>query len=481
QKLTYERDPLGEETPLLEQRLAWASILWFNMLSSDQQFFSQPPPAPWPRLAEVLSWQFESVAERGLSRDHLLMLAEKLFGKEDGASGFSFWAWLDGILGLLQEHLKELWRDGLILGFVSRKREKKLLKGKRTGTFLIRFSESILGGVTCTWVEHPERPPAFPAVAPYTAAELASLALPDIIRDYQLLVEENIPENPLQFLYPDTPRDEAFGPYYRNLLEQKKYLNRRLIRVKTRGSSWRLLARGHCGGTSGTGTRRQPRDPPARRTWAAPPAPPSAPGPAGPRPCLPGVPRVCLRCGPRCSLDVPPGVPRCPPAAPRHQPGRRQLAAPRGRGVPAGPSPSAAPRDPHSPGPRRAGPWCPWRRNRGDPDGATPALPAPARRGCPRPSPGTRAPTGRAVGTGGHKGAAPHRPLPVAFRPPGVWEGEAGDSGARHNGPAMVRCPGDPAGHGGTPQDMVGPHGTPWDPVGHGGTLRDMVGPCGTR
>lgn len=31
---------------------------------------------------------------------------------QDGASGFSFWAWLDGILGLLQEHLKPLWKDG---------------------------------------------------------------------------------------------------------------------------------------------------------------------------------------------------------------------------------------------------------------------------------------------------------------------------------------------------------------------------------
>ncbi|NXF13729.1 STAT2 protein, partial [Smithornis capensis] len=63
---------------------AWASILWFNMLSSDpkaQHFFSAPPRAPWPRLAEVLSWQFESVAERGLSGHHLLMMAEKLFGK----------------------------------------------------------------------------------------------------------------------------------------------------------------------------------------------------------------------------------------------------------------------------------------------------------------------------------------------------------------------------------------------------------------
>ncbi|XP_040474387.1 signal transducer and activator of transcription 2 isoform X3 [Falco naumanni] len=242
---------------------AWASILWFNMLSCDpkeQQFFSAPPPAPWPRLAEVLSWQFESVAERGLSKDHLLMLAEKLFGSKaspestvawpkfskDGAAGFSFWAWLDGILGLLQEHLKQLWKAGLILGFVSRKQEKKLLKGKRTGTFLIRFSESVLGGVTCTWVEHPESgPPAFRAVVPYTTAELESLALPDIIRDYQLLVEENIPENPLQFLYPNIPRDEAFGPYYSqwqeaNLMEQKKYLNRRLIRVSSRqaNESW---------------------------------------------------------------------------------------------------------------------------------------------------------------------------------------------------------------------------------------------------
>ncbi|XP_064590838.1 signal transducer and activator of transcription 2 isoform X2 [Zonotrichia leucophrys gambelii] len=236
---------------------AWASILWFNMLSSDpkaQQFFSSPPPAPWPRLAEVLSWQFQSVAERGLSRDNLLMLAKKLLGSKpspnstvawhkfskDGASGFSFWAWLDGILGLLQEHLKQLWKNGLILGFVSRKQEEKLLKSKRTGTFLLRFSESVLGGVTFTWVEHNETgPPTFHAVEPYTASELVSLALPDIIRDYHMSLEEKNPENPLKFLYPNTARDEAFGPYYSqrlegNLSESQKYLNRRLIRVSSR-------------------------------------------------------------------------------------------------------------------------------------------------------------------------------------------------------------------------------------------------------
>lgn len=70
-------------------------------------------------------------------------------------------------------------------------------------------------------------------MVPYTAAELVSLALPDIIRDYQLLVEENIPENPLQFLYPDTPRDEAFGPYY----SQRKEGTAR------GGAGWRGVAR----------------------------------------------------------------------------------------------------------------------------------------------------------------------------------------------------------------------------------------------
>ncbi|XP_039589080.1 uncharacterized protein LOC120513580, partial [Passer montanus] len=239
---------------------AWASILWFNMLSSDpkaQQFFSSPPPAPWPRLAEVLSWQFQSVAERGLSRDNLLMLAKKLLGSKpspdsavawpkfskDGPAGFSFWAWLDGILGLIQEHLKQLWKNGLILGFVSHKQAEKLLKSRRTGTFLLRFSESVLGGVTFTWVEHHETgSPTFHAVEPYTASELVSLALPDIIRDYHMSLEEKNPENPLKFLYPSTPRDEAFGPFYSqrlegSLSESQKYLNRRLIRVSSRPPS----------------------------------------------------------------------------------------------------------------------------------------------------------------------------------------------------------------------------------------------------
>ena len=60
----------------------------------------------------------------------------------------------------------------LILGFVSRKQEKKLLKVKRSGTFLIRFSESVLGGVTCTWVEHPESGERSPGPPPSPQCDL---------------------------------------------------------------------------------------------------------------------------------------------------------------------------------------------------------------------------------------------------------------------------------------------------------------------
>lgn len=39
------------------------------------------------------------------------------------------------------------------MGFVSKEMERALLKDRESGTFLLRFSESHLGGITFTWVE----------------------------------------------------------------------------------------------------------------------------------------------------------------------------------------------------------------------------------------------------------------------------------------------------------------------------------------
>ncbi|XP_076776717.1 signal transducer and activator of transcription 2 [Arvicanthis niloticus] len=260
-KLQTDTLPVVIISNMNQLSIAWASILWFNMLSStpkdqqDQQFFCQAPKAPWSLLGPVLSWQFSSYVGRGLDSEQLGMLRKKLFGKsckmedallswvdfskrESPPGKIPFWTWLDKILELVHDHLKDLWNDGRIMGFVSRSQERRLLRKMVSGTFLLRFSETSEGGITCSWVEHQDDDKVnFYSVEPYTKEVLQSIPLTEIIRHYQVLAEENAPENPLRFLYPRIPRDEAFGCYYQekvNFEEQRKYLKHRLIVISNR-------------------------------------------------------------------------------------------------------------------------------------------------------------------------------------------------------------------------------------------------------
>ena len=50
-----------------------------------------------------------------------------------------------------REHLRQLWVDGSILGFVGRRQAEDLLKASVSDTFLLRFSDSEMGGVTIAW------------------------------------------------------------------------------------------------------------------------------------------------------------------------------------------------------------------------------------------------------------------------------------------------------------------------------------------
>uniref|UniRef100_A0A8C6NNS3 Signal transducer and activator of transcription n=1 Tax=Nothobranchius furzeri TaxID=105023 RepID=A0A8C6NNS3_NOTFU len=221
----------------------WASILWYNMLTTEPKnlkFFLNPPAAKWSQLSEVLSWQFSSVTKRGLNQEQLNMLADKLLGakaqrnpeglipwtkfcKVTNEKTFPFWLWIEGILDLIKRHLLSLWNDGCIMGFISKEREKALLSDKCPGTFLLRFSESSKeGAITFTWIEHDVHDkPVYHSVEPYTKKELTAVSLPDIIRTYKVMAAENIPENPLRFLYPNIPKDKAFGKYYPKPSESK--------------------------------------------------------------------------------------------------------------------------------------------------------------------------------------------------------------------------------------------------------------------
>ncbi|XP_055011818.1 signal transducer and activator of transcription 4 isoform X2 [Boleophthalmus pectinirostris] len=213
----------------------WASVMWYNLLTDEPKnltFFANPPRANWTQLSEVLSWQFSVQAGRGLDKDQLTMLGEKLLGHHVSCSdfqvswskfskenipgkSFSFWMWLDSILELIKKHLLPVWSENYIMGFVSKETERTLLKDKDPGTFLLRFSESHLGGITFTWVDRGDNGEVkFNSVEPYTKSRLSALPFADIIRDYKVISDGVVPENPLKFLYPNIPKDEAFGRLY---------------------------------------------------------------------------------------------------------------------------------------------------------------------------------------------------------------------------------------------------------------------------
>lgn len=130
------------------------------------------------------------------------------------------------------------------MGFISKERERALLSPKPPGTFLLRFSESSKeGGITFTWVEKDisgkDREffsllvwvffsppvtaylPSLPgktqiqSVEPYTKQQLNSMSFADIIMGYKIMDATNILVSPLVYLYPEIPKEEAFGKYCR--------------------------------------------------------------------------------------------------------------------------------------------------------------------------------------------------------------------------------------------------------------------------
>ncbi|XP_030283751.1 signal transducer and activator of transcription 1-alpha/beta-like [Sparus aurata] len=206
---------------------AWATVMWCNMVSTSEprnlSLFLDPPPLTWEQMSPAISWQFLTVGQRGLDEHQLSMIREKVMDDPDDlvhwnkfSKNESAWTWIDGILDLIKKHLVDLWRDGSIMGFVSRDSTKALLQEKPTGTFLLRFSESNKdGAITFSWVEHSNGEPHVHSVQPYTKLELVNMCVPDIIYHYSLRAQKNMTRNPLLYLYPDIPKDAAFGRYYK--------------------------------------------------------------------------------------------------------------------------------------------------------------------------------------------------------------------------------------------------------------------------
>ncbi|KAG9474226.1 hypothetical protein GDO78_004504, partial [Eleutherodactylus coqui] len=192
--------------------------------------FVVPDKVVWPQLFEALNMKFKAEVQsnRGLSDDNLVFLAQKLFNntsnhKDDYNNmtvswaqfnrenlpgwNYTFWQWFDGIMEVLKKHLKPHWNDGAILGFVNKQQAHDMLVNKRDGTFLLRFSDSEIGGITIAWkFELPER--ALWNLMPFTSRDFSVRSLADRLGDLNYLI----------YVFPDRPKDEVFSKYYTPVL-----------------------------------------------------------------------------------------------------------------------------------------------------------------------------------------------------------------------------------------------------------------------
>merc|ERR1719461_2821763 len=104
-------------------------------------------------------------------------------------------------MNLTANHMRGPWSEGYIMGFVSKNRAEEMLMAMDGGTFLLRFSDSELGGVTIAYVRQPDmypgQNPSVFMVAPFTTRDLNQRCMADVIFD---LTE-------LTFLYPHIPKD----------------------------------------------------------------------------------------------------------------------------------------------------------------------------------------------------------------------------------------------------------------------------------
>ncbi|XP_052865654.1 signal transducer and transcription activator-like [Anopheles cruzii] len=204
---------------------SWATITWDNAFADVNRIpFQVPDKVCWNKLADALNMKFRASTGRSLTSENMHFLCEKAFKtslpfpvpndltimwsqfcKEPIPDrSFTFWEWFYAAMKVTREHLRGPWMDGSIIGFIHKsKAEDYLLKCSR-GTFLLRFSDSELGGITIAWVnEGNDGQPQILHIQPFTAKDFSTRSLSDRIRDF----------DDLYYLFPNKPKHEAFDRY----------------------------------------------------------------------------------------------------------------------------------------------------------------------------------------------------------------------------------------------------------------------------
>ncbi|KAL9900332.1 signal transducer and transcription activator-like isoform 1-T3 [Glossina fuscipes fuscipes] len=201
---------------------AWATITWDNAFSNIvREPFQVPERVVWSQIALALNTKFESITGRPLTDDNLNFIYEKLFPLKNAGGehkeyvtwaqfckeklperSFTFWEWFFAIMKLTKEHCQSIWKAGSIVGFISKLKADEILRQSPMGTFLLRFSDSELGGITLALTNEQN---SVLMLSPWTPRDLSIRGLADRIHDIPLLLR----------VYPSNrSRDDAFGEFY---------------------------------------------------------------------------------------------------------------------------------------------------------------------------------------------------------------------------------------------------------------------------
>ncbi|KAH8420831.1 hypothetical protein KR222_006142, partial [Zaprionus bogoriensis] len=207
---------------------SWATITWDNAFADIvRDPFVVTDRVTWCQLSVALNTKFGSCTQRALTSENLEFLYEKL--QRDSISGerneyiswnqfckeplpdrsFTFWEWFFAIMKLTKDHLLPMWKAGCITGFINKAKAHDDLMRATTGigTFLLRFSDSELGGVTIAYVNEGG---SVTMLLPWTARDFQILNLADRIRDLDMLrclYPTDVNMQPLE-------RDAAFRDFY---------------------------------------------------------------------------------------------------------------------------------------------------------------------------------------------------------------------------------------------------------------------------
>lgn len=215
-----------------QEPAATGTIVWDDAFSEAGRVpFQVPQQVEWGRIACVLNKIFTEAigggtaigSGRGLSADALIYLAKKAFRNNAIANydaemlkiddfktinlpigRFNFWEWFYATVKLVRDYALTEWRQGKICGFISKEAAKQLLMPCEKGTFLLRFSDSVLGGLSVAWRDKSD----VTFIEPFTDENLKTRSLSKRMHDLNQLIT----------LYPGFAKNLAFKRDQESLL-----------------------------------------------------------------------------------------------------------------------------------------------------------------------------------------------------------------------------------------------------------------------